>query len=68
MLLAREPPHPTRLTGVSAQNLVADKAPQLGLFAPPPRPTTALNRALDAITDRFGARAITTGDIHEAED
>jgi DNA polymerase-4 len=68
VLLAREPPHPTRLTGVSAQNLVADKAPQLGLFAPPPRPTTALNRALDAITDRFGARAITTGDIHEAED
>ena len=36
-LLAREPARPTRLTGVSAQNLVAAAAPQLGLFAPPPR-------------------------------
>ena len=32
----REPARPTRLTGVSAQNLVAADAPQLGLFAPPP--------------------------------
>jgi hypothetical protein len=35
----------------------------MGLFTPPPRPTDALNRALDAITSRFGAAAITTGDV-----
>jgi DNA polymerase IV len=62
-LLEREPPRPTRLTGVSAQNLVAAAPPQMGLFAPPPRPADALNRALDAITFRFGAAAITTGDV-----
>jgi DNA polymerase IV len=62
-LLEREPPHPTRLTGVSAQNLVAAGAPQLGLFAPPPTAADKLNRALDAITSRFGSAAITTGDI-----
>jgi len=62
-LLEREPPRPTRLTGVSAQNLAAAAAPQLGLFAPPPRATDTLNRALDAITKRFGAAAITTGDV-----
>jgi DNA polymerase-4 len=62
-LLEREPPAPTRLTGVSAQNLVSSAAPQLGLFAPPPSPAEKLNRALDAITSRFGSAAITTGDI-----
>jgi DNA polymerase-4 len=62
-LLAREPARPTRLTGVSAQNLVAASAPQLGLFAPPPTHADTLNRALDAIASRFGAGAITTGDI-----
>jgi len=62
-LLEREPPRPTRLTGVSAQNLVAAAAPQLGLFAPPPRPSERLNRALDAIASRFGGNAITTGDV-----
>jgi DNA polymerase IV len=62
-LLEREPPRPTRLTGVSAQNLVAAAPPQMGLFAPPPRPTDALNRALDKITSRFGTAAITTGDV-----
>jgi DNA polymerase-4 len=66
-LLAREPPIPTRLTGVSAQGLVAAEAPQLGLFAPPPPANAALNRALDKITDRFGAGAITTGDVARAE-
>jgi DNA polymerase-4 len=68
-LLEREPPAPTRLTGVSAQNLVPAAAPQLGLFAPPPTPADKLNRALDAITSRFGSAAITTGDVAgEAED
>jgi DNA polymerase-4 len=62
-LLEREPPRPTRLTGVSAQNLVPAAPPQMGLFAAPPRPADALNRALDAITSRFGAAAITTGDV-----
>jgi DNA polymerase-4 len=62
-LLEREPPHATRLTGVSAQNLVATGAPQLGLFAPAPTAADKLNRALDAITSRFGSSAITTGDI-----
>jgi DNA polymerase-4 len=62
-LLAREPSRPTRLTGVSAQNLIAAAAPQLGLFAPAPTHADTLNRTLDAIASRFGAAAITTGDI-----
>ena len=62
-LLAREPARPTRLTGVSAQNLVAAAAPQLGLFAPAPTTSQALNRALDAITNRFGAGSVTTADV-----
>jgi DNA polymerase-4 len=62
-LLAREPARPTRLTGVSAQNLVAAEAPQRGLFAPPPSAAQALNRALDAIADRFGAGSVTTADV-----
>ena len=66
-LLAAEPARPTRLTGVSAQNLVAADAPQLGLFAPPPTPAQALNRALDAITNRFGAGSVTTADVADDE-
>ena len=62
-LLAREPARPTRLTGVSAQNLVAVEASQLGLFAPAPTAAQALNRALDAIADRFGAGTVTTADV-----
>jgi DNA polymerase-4 len=62
-LLAREPARPTRLTGVSAQNLVAADAPQLGLFAPPPTTAQALNRALDAIANRFGDDTVTTADV-----
>jgi DNA polymerase-4 len=66
-LLDREPARPTRLSGVSAQNLVSAAAPQLGLFAPPPKPADALNRTLDAITARFGARAITTADVQAGD-
>jgi len=62
-LLAREPARPTRLSGVSAQGLIPQEAPQLGLFTAPARPTDALNRALDRIADRFGSDAITTGDV-----
>ncbi len=39
-LLGREPPAPTRLTGVSAQNLVPAAAPQLACSRRPPRPPT----------------------------
>jgi DNA polymerase IV len=67
-LLAREPAHPTRLTGVSAQKLVAAAAPQLGLFAPPPTAAQALNRALDAIANRFGAGSVTTADVADDDD
>ena len=67
-LLAREPTRPTRLSGVSAQNLVAVEAPQLGLFAPPPTAAQALNRALDAIADRFGAGTVTTADVADDGD
>jgi DNA polymerase-4 len=62
-LLAREPARPTRLTGVSAQNLVPADAAQLGMFARPPAVADALNRALDAIADKFGTRAVTTADV-----
>ncbi len=64
-LLAREPPRPTRLTGVSAQNLVPAAAAQLDLYAAKPTATSALNRALDAITARFGDGTVTTADLGE---
>jgi DNA polymerase-4 len=67
-LLAREPARPTRLTGVSAQNLVAAAAPQLGMFAPAPTTAQALNRALDAIADRFGASTVTTADVADDQE
>jgi DNA polymerase-4 len=60
-LLARIPALPVRLLGVAASGLVA--APQdgqLALFPPAPgrERTRRLNRALDEITERFGARAV----------
>jgi DNA polymerase-4 len=68
-LLDRDPPRrPVRLTGVSAQNLVASAAPQTPLFAAPETPSQKLNRALDRITARFGHGAVTTADIADAED
>jgi DNA polymerase-4 len=66
-LLAREPDRPTRLTGVSAQNLMPNDASQLALFARAPTTADALNRALDAIADKFGARAITTADVADED-
>jgi hypothetical protein len=36
------------------------------MFARPPATADALNRALDAITDKFGARAVTTADVADA--
>jgi DNA polymerase-4 len=63
-LLERTPTAPMRLLGVGATNLVAgregDAAGQLGLFAPSPERARAgrLNRALDELNSRFGARAV----------
>ncbi|HEX2657426.1 MAG TPA: DNA polymerase IV, partial [Polyangia bacterium] len=51
-----------RLTGVSAQELVAQGA-QMGLFAPPPSRSARLNAALDRINSRFGGDAIATADV-----
>ena len=62
-LLEREPARPTRLSGVSAQNLTAAAAPQLGLFAPPPRRPTPSTARSTPIASRFGGGAITTGDV-----
>jgi len=68
-LLARHPPpRPVRLTGVAAQNLAPTGAGQLDLFAAPPAAPDALNRAIDAITARFGKGAITTGDLAGEKD
>jgi hypothetical protein len=57
-----------RLTGVAAQNLAPTGAGQLDLFAAPPAAPDALNRAIDAITARFGKGAITTGDLAGEKD
>jgi DNA polymerase-4 len=59
-LLERMPAAPVRLIGVGATNLVAAEGGQLGLFEPSPARGRArrLNRALDEIADRFGARAV----------
>jgi DNA polymerase-4 len=61
------PTLPVRLTGVSAQGLEAVEAVQTSLLAPKPTPRDALNRALDAINTRFGASAVTTGDLADVE-
>ena len=51
-----------RLTGVSAQELVAEGA-QGSLFVAPPSKATRLNAALDRITARFGGDAVATADV-----
>ena len=67
-LLARVPlSQKVRLTGVSAQDIVAP-ASQIGLFAPPPTRSQQLNSALDRIADRFGSSAIVTADVAAAGD
>ncbi|MBK7861712.1 MAG: DNA polymerase IV [Archangiaceae bacterium] len=54
---------PVRLTGVSAQELGQGEG-QLGLFAPQgPTRTDKLNRAIDAISSKFGTAAIVTADL-----
>lgn len=49
---------PVRLTGISAHGLSAAGAGQLGLFTRPDARTEALHRSVDALTARFGPRAV----------
>jgi DNA polymerase-4 len=60
---------PVRLLGVGATNLVATGAGQLDLFAAGEGQArrARLNRALDEIQERFGARSIVRGALGEAE-
>jgi DNA polymerase-4 len=68
-LLERTPlPRPVRLTGVSAQELGETEEAQLGLFGEPPRRSDALNRALDAIAERFGRGAVAPADVLSLEE
>jgi len=68
-LLERAPlQRPVRLTGVSAQELDVVGDAQLGLFAETPRRSEALNRALDAIADRFGRGAVAPADVLSLEE
>ncbi len=68
-LLARLPAEPVRLLGVGVTNLVHSSRDQLALFdaAPGGRRRERLNQALDAITSRFGARAVVRGGGSEPE-
>jgi len=63
-LLARgDLPLPVRLIGVAVAGIrpaAASIGEQMSIFAPPPR-NRDLNRALDAITDRFGVGAVRRG-------
>jgi DNA polymerase-4 len=71
-LLARAlPSEPVRLLGVGATQLVPAADPQLSLFGPPDGVVRRdrLNRALDALGERFGAGAVvraTAGDVDRA--
>lgn len=51
-----------RLTGVSAQELSSEPG-QLPLFRPGPLRSEKLNQALDRIAERYGSKAVTTGDL-----
>ena len=60
------PAQPVRLTGVSGQE-VTTEAGQLALFTAGARPAERLNRALDRLTEKFGASTVTTADLAEAD-
>jgi DNA polymerase-4 len=62
------PAKPVRLTGVSAHGLEPLEGAQTTLLPPVPTPRDTLNRTLDAIASKFGARAVTTADLAEEED
>ncbi len=58
---------PVRLLGVGATGLISADTGQLALFAAPrDARRERLNRALDAIADRFGSGAIVRGDARPA--
>jgi DNA polymerase-4 len=57
---------PVRLLGVGATQLVSADTGQLALFPAPATRRDRLNRALDAIADRFGAGAVVRGDASPA--
>jgi hypothetical protein len=58
-----------RLLGVGASQLSRPGQGQLPLFQPPEpqRRRGRLNRALDALADRFGPRAVVRADEHAPE-
>ena len=68
-LLARESlAQRVRLTGVSAQDLLAEgAAPQLALFQAGPTRADRLNAALDRIASKFGGDAVVPADVAEME-
>jgi DNA polymerase-4 len=57
---------PVRLLGVGATNLVSADTGQLALFPTRDPRRDRLNRALDAIADRFGSGAVVRGDVRPA--
>jgi DNA polymerase-4 len=66
-LLRRTPlERPVRLTGVSGQELVGERA-QLEMFAPTPSKAEKLNSVLDRITGKFGKGAVVTADLMTEE-
>ena len=68
-LLAREPARPTRLTGVSAQNLVArGRRRSSGMFAPPAPAARRAQPRARRHRRRFGTGAVTTADVANDED
>ncbi len=69
LLDAVELPRPVRLTGVSLSDFGTD-APQLSLFEaePPPEKQLRLNRAIDAIAQRYGVNAVRPADVADLDD
>ena len=69
LLIRVGPPEPVRLLGVGASQLSRPGQGQLPLFQPPePQQRRGrLNRALDALADRFGPRAVVRADEHAPE-
>jgi DNA polymerase-4 len=67
-LLERLPRDPVRLVGVGVTNLEGSEATQIPLFEPASerRRAARLNRALDAIVERFGSRAVVRAGQEEA--
>jgi DNA polymerase-4 len=62
------PEKAVRLTGVSAHGLEAVEGVQTSLLVEKPTARDSLNKALDAIASKFGSKAVTTGDLTDAEE